>query len=783
MGQNQEHINVVPAKVLSAREYDGGRSSSPLALAFVSAASPAIMVMAFALMTAGCFSIAALVAASIAGVAAAVALSLAGRLVPSLRTMFPVAIAVVLVACAALALAIPDAREGFFSFLNVYLARHNEVFGTYFSLLSSGGIVCGSIVFAVLLGVVAGMLCWVLSRLRVSYASLVAVIAVAMFSLRFSLGYSGGGAVLGVGAWLIQCRFIQLKNSSYSVAHLAGVASGMLTLGFALFAACALLYKPIPAITDAFASIKAAELQLRYGDDSLPQGDLAQAYAMNHGDSDCLELSINGRVSDDLLLRGFVGANFDGSADMWNKLDYFAYEGEWKGVVPWLEGKGLVPVEQRAAFDAEQAEHGGKTYATTTVGVNVVEANSKYRYEPYTLQSFDDGQSLNLDGLVENGFIGARSYTFAMDDVPTADVLADASWLADFDTDYASAENVYSAFAKEHYLDVSDEEAAAIREYIFNSETWDEEAAVSEYSVISRVRTMLSTLASYSENVDAPAVGVPFAEWFLGQSREGNSAYFATVATLAFREQGIPARYVEGYRAESKDVSAANAAGEPVVLGAHDAHAWVEIYLDGIGWTPIEVTPGFYTQSLNVDSVIDVSEAWSNGSQDVAMQGESVAGQMDEDEPDAPIELPVLPMIAAMLSACVLIVVAVALAAFCQRAIRRRTAQDKVAADDQAVCVPALYHCLSKLMEASGCGFDRERPLDCAQRFGAAFPQIDVLEYRRVIELHQAYAFGGHVLRPNELRTLRRFNERLHKELPAPKTVFERADRYFLKAL
>ena len=81
---------------------------------------------------------------------------------------------------------------------------------------------------------------------------------------------------------------------------------------------------------------------------------------------------------------------------------------------------------------------------------------------------------------------------------------------------------------------------------------------------------------------------------------------------------------------------------------------------------------------------------------------------------------------------------------------------------------------------AVGCPeFDKNRPLDCVQRFEAAFPGIDSLEYQRVIGLYQAYTFGGRELRPNELRTLRRFDERLHGALPKPENALEAVVRYF----
>ena len=65
----------------------------------------------------------------------------------------------------------------------------------------------------------------------------------------------------------------------------------------------------------------------------------------------------------------------------------------------------------------------------------------------------------------------------------------------------------------------------------------------------------------------------------------------------------------------------------------------------------------------------------------------------------------------------------------------------------------------------------------------AAFPGIDELDYKRAIQLHQAFAFGGRPLKPNELRTVRSFNDRLAAALPKPGTVAERARRFFADAL
>ena len=52
-----------------------------------------------------------------------------------------------------------------------------------------------------------------------------------------------------------------------------------------------------------------------------------------------------------------------------------------------------------------------------------------------------------------------------------------------------------------------------------------------------------------------------------------------------YRALGIPARYVVGYMGQTE-------AGEWTEITLKDAHAWVEVYLDGIGWVQVEVTGG-----------------------------------------------------------------------------------------------------------------------------------------------------------------------------------------------
>lgn len=66
------------------------------------------------------------------------------------------------------------------------------------------------------------------------------------------------------------------------------------------------------------------------------------------------------------------------------------------------------------------------------------------------------------------------------------------------------------------------------------------------------------------------------------------------------RMKGIPARYVAGY-AVLPSAFKLNEEGEyeALVTGA-SAHAWAEAYVQGIGWIPVETTPGYSGNTMTV---------------------------------------------------------------------------------------------------------------------------------------------------------------------------------------
>lgn len=106
-------------------------------------------------------------------------------------------------------------------------------------------------------------------------------------------------------------------------------------------------------------------------------------------------------------------------------------------------------------------------------------------------------------------------------------------------------------------------------------------------------RTMASYLRlsyEYKLDAEAPPEGAEFVDFFLFESGVGYCTYFATALAVLLRAAGIPSRYVEGYYLADLDDE-----GEGLVRNS-DAHAWVEAYLDGMGWTTLEATPPFPAQ-------------------------------------------------------------------------------------------------------------------------------------------------------------------------------------------
>lgn len=112
------------------------------------------------------------------------------------------------------------------------------------------------------------------------------------------------------------------------------------------------------------------------------------------------------------------------------------------------------------------------------------------------------------------------------------------------------------------------------------------------YESLADVLSYLRSTADYNLDAGNPPFGEDFVEYFLFDSHEGYCAHFASAAVLMLRYLGVPARYASGYSVSANAFSREEDGTYTAVITDRQAHAWVEVYLDGVGWIPVEMTPG-----------------------------------------------------------------------------------------------------------------------------------------------------------------------------------------------
>jgi protein-glutamine gamma-glutamyltransferase len=99
------------------------------------------------------------------------------------------------------------------------------------------------------------------------------------------------------------------------------------------------------------------------------------------------------------------------------------------------------------------------------------------------------------------------------------------------------------------------------------------------------IEQYLRTRFTYSLDASSVASRDPLAD-FLFVRKKGYCEYFASAMAVMLRELWIPARVVTGYLG-----GAPNPLTKWMVVRASDAHAWVEAWIPGQGWTTFDPTP------------------------------------------------------------------------------------------------------------------------------------------------------------------------------------------------
>ena len=108
------------------------------------------------------------------------------------------------------------------------------------------------------------------------------------------------------------------------------------------------------------------------------------------------------------------------------------------------------------------------------------------------------------------------------------------------------------------------------------------------YDAVMRMNEYLKTTYKYDLSIPPQEGDMDAVEYFLFEERRGYCEQFSSSLAVMLRSQGIPARVATGY--VSGEYNPFTGLYE---VKASDAHAWVEVYFPGYGWSTFDPTPSF----------------------------------------------------------------------------------------------------------------------------------------------------------------------------------------------
>ena len=315
-----------------------------------------------------------------------------------------------------------------------------------------------------------------------------------------------------------------------------------------------------------------------------------------------------------VYLKAFVGSVYTGSA--WQSPGSFgvsyqypvlssseseAFQDNYHDTCAFTEGRTLQTMMQAEVVPSMSA----------SMLIQNVDAAPNHLYQPYYMTDQTDRGAVTSENILDGSMPLSSDIAVKIQYIPYSPSQTDLEdRSADFYSSCRSEEEraIFLTYQEEcynNYLQIPEDILPEINEYRQQIGTGDSLA-----QQISLIRQFLTANYEYDMAPGTTPRSEDFVTYFLGTQKRGYCAHFASAATLLFRSYGIPARYVEGYvltqsavseRAQATDYAyedffegeniLGNSSVVSVEINDGDAHAWVEVFVDGFGWIPIEVTP------------------------------------------------------------------------------------------------------------------------------------------------------------------------------------------------
>jgi len=459
-----------------------------------------------------------------------------------------------------------------------------------------------------LAGIVAGIL---LAMVSVALSRVPTLTAVLLAALSVAAAFVQPGIMLLAAAAIALLMLTWQKNKN-AVSAASFLLVGVIVAGIA---AISLQTGTMQSLSQ---SAKDSLHHWRYekAEEVLPEGNLSEPVTKTES-TDTI-LSVTADTAQTLYLRGFVGDTYEN--EVWSALDAQT-AAEEKDLFYWLHQSGFYPQSQLASAARLMGN-----YQSGSVSVQNLTGCSLYRYEPCTILPERAGLAKNRiqpSAVETSGLRGERGYSYeTVSDAQT--ILPELLDFLQNDTSdgvksYLQMESAYREFVYSYALTVPAEFRAQLGAVLDSCcESYGPADSLTKEQAQTAALAFLERCFDGSGDIALP----------LTDTADGTTYQYATVAALALRYYGIPARYVEGYTVKTAE-------NEPTSVDANAAGAWVEVYQDGIGWLPLALTPGLEDLSAEqTESGIKPVGAGKEGNGDGPRVTEGQELEQDNAEPD-----------------------------------------------------------------------------------------------------------------------------------------------------
>lgn len=597
----------------------------------------------------------------------------------------------------------------------------------------------------------------------------------------------------------IDKRKEEFKRGSKKRLPVLGISLGILFIFLLCFVGLIYVIEPKTSYTK-FKPVEKLEQKLqhkasnlRYAKDedtSLTFGDFTLLRQVEQSEEPVLEIVMERPTS--LYLKGFVGVDYLG--DKWEDLEAATAYKE-HGLFYWLEEEAFEPSCQLSYINKLTKAIDYDTYEMTVYNLK---ESSKLLFFPYELASSIEEVKESLRYRDTNKysatFSGERLYKYKiMPNVVTkypriAKVLYSRSDKEAMS--YRKAEQHYKRFVYDNYTKVP-EPVSLMLEHHLKDQTNLLTDRMSYEQAIYEVKTFLQKNITYNEEVFPPEEDVDLLVHFLENKKEGYAPHYATAATLIFRFLGIPARYVEGYIVTPEDIRDIEPY-EKITIPNKNAHAWTEIYIDRLGWIPIEVTPPYEDIMASID-LTDYPEGFeqegfeaqssqveeAEGMQQVVTDDES--GHNEKMDPESP--LPLWQWILIVLAIIVIIVLLVFLVFMFIRRRKLRHYERTLQLKDEKTKVTQRFSYTVRLLIYDGIVSEYSSVYQyipyVEERYDSNYAKL----FKKALLINEKAQFSKEAITEEEVLLVEKLFTETKTKLKVSRTRWQRLKMYYIDAV